>query len=82
MTSDSGSGSGFSQIFDSGSGSERKTQKPAAVDSGTPLPWPLLAKGYSAAISNPQPMVEGCVWPSLGFRYSISSLHTDNLSLF
>ena len=30
------SGSGFSQIFDSGSGSERKTQNPAAVDSGNP----------------------------------------------
>jgi len=41
----SGSGSGFSQIYDSGSGSgsERKTQNPAGVDSGTPVP-PLLKK--------------------------------------
>ena len=48
--SDSGSGSGFSQIFDtgSGSGSERKTQNPAGVDSGTPNPVPpLLAGGCS-----------------------------------
>ena len=36
--SESGSGSGFSQIFDSGSGSgsERKTQNPAGVDSVNP----------------------------------------------
>jgi len=42
--SDSGSGSGFSQIFDSGSGSgfERKTQNPAGVDSGNPDPVPPL----------------------------------------
>jgi len=33
LKSDFGSGSGFSQIFDSGS--ERKTQNPAGVDSGT-----------------------------------------------
>jgi len=34
----SDSGSGFSQIFDlgSGAGSERKTQDPAGIDSGTP----------------------------------------------
>jgi len=40
----SGSGSGFSQIFDSGSGSgsERKTQNPAGVDSGYPDPVPPL----------------------------------------
>ena len=38
----SDSGSGFSQIFDSvsGSGSERKTQKPAGVDAGNPDPVP------------------------------------------
>ena len=36
--SDSGSRSGFSRIF--GSGSERKTQNPAGVDSGTPDPVP------------------------------------------
>jgi len=37
-------GSGFSQIFDSGSGSgsERKTQNPAGVDSGNPDPVPPL----------------------------------------
>ena len=40
--SDSGSGFVFSQIFDSGSGSERKTQNPAGVDSGTPDPVPPL----------------------------------------
>ena len=33
---DSGSGSGVSQIFDSGSESERKTQNPAGIDSGNP----------------------------------------------
>jgi len=37
---DSGSGSGFSQIFDSGS--ERKTQNPAGVDSCNPDPVPPL----------------------------------------
>ena len=40
LKSDSGSGSGFSQIFDSGS--ERKTQNPAGFDSGTPYPIPPL----------------------------------------
>jgi len=37
-------GSGFSQIFDSrsGSGSQRKTQNPAGVDSGTPDSVPPL----------------------------------------
>jgi len=36
--------SGFSQIFDPGpgSGSERKTQNPAGVDSGNPDPVPPL----------------------------------------
>jgi len=29
----------FSQVFDSRSGSERKTQNPFGVDSGTPDPW-------------------------------------------
>jgi len=44
LKNDSGCGSGLSQIFDSGpgSGSERKTQNPAGVDSGTLIPWPLL----------------------------------------
>jgi len=37
---DSGSGSGFCQIFDSGS--ERKTQNPVEVDCGTPDPVPPL----------------------------------------
>jgi len=39
-----GSGSGFSQVFDSGSGSgsEWKTQHPAEVDSDTPDSWPAL----------------------------------------
>jgi len=49
MTSDSGSASGFSQIFDPGSdsGSERKTQNPSGIDSGTPDPWsPLLCTSY------------------------------------
>jgi len=35
-------GSGFSQIFDSGSRSERKTQNPVRVHSGTPDSWPPL----------------------------------------
>ena len=40
----SGSGYGFSQIFDSGSGSEseRRTQNPAGVDYGNPDPVPPL----------------------------------------
>ena len=38
----SDSRSGFSQIFDSGSGSEIKTQNPAGVDSGNPDPVPPL----------------------------------------
>jgi len=38
----SDSGSVFSQIFDSGSGSEGKTQNPAGVDSGTSDPCPPL----------------------------------------
>jgi len=38
----SGSRSGFSQIFDSGSGSVRKTQSPAGVDSGTADPWRFM----------------------------------------
>ena len=44
LKSDSGSGSDLSQIFDSGSqsGSERKTQNPAGVDSRTPDPVPPL----------------------------------------
>jgi len=43
---DSGSGSGFSQIFDSGF--ERKTQNSAVVDSGNPYPAPRLAcRGYT-----------------------------------
>ena len=37
---DSGSGSGFCQIFDSGS--ETKTQNPVEVDCGTPDPVPPL----------------------------------------
>jgi len=36
------SGSNFSQIFDFGTRSERKTQNPAGVDSGNPDPVPLL----------------------------------------
>ena len=44
LKSDFGSGSVFSQNFDSGSGcgSERITQNPAGVDSGTPDPVPPL----------------------------------------
>jgi len=38
--SDSRSVSGFSQIFDSGSGSNGKTKNPAGVDSGNPDPVP------------------------------------------
>jgi len=42
LKSDSGSWSGFSQVFDSGSGSERTMQNPAGVDSATQDPWPPL----------------------------------------
>jgi len=35
-------GLGFSQNFDSGSGSEGKMQNPSGVDSGTPDQWPPL----------------------------------------
>jgi len=43
--------SGFSQIFDSGSWSDRKTQNPAWVDSGTPDPVPLLSHTRARVIS-------------------------------
>jgi len=51
LKSESESGPGFSQIFESGSGSgfERKAQNPAGVDSATPVPWPPLV-GYSSAL--------------------------------
>ena len=42
LKSDPGSGSSFSQTFDSGS--ERKTQNPAGVDSGYPDPVPPLVR--------------------------------------
>jgi len=44
--SDSGSGSGFSQFFDSryGSGPEIKMQNPAGIDSGYPDPSPPLVR--------------------------------------
>jgi len=42
--SESRSGSGFSQNFDSGSGSERKTQNPAGFGSGNPDPVPNLVQ--------------------------------------
>jgi len=35
-------GSGFSQNFDSGLGTQRKTQNPTGVDTGTPVPVPPL----------------------------------------
>jgi len=41
------SGSGFSQIFDSGSLSEWKTQNPAGVESGYPDPVPPLIRNES-----------------------------------
>jgi len=47
LKSDSGSGSGFSQIFDSGS--KRKTQNSAGVDSGNPDPVPPLVIIYWTA---------------------------------
>ena len=42
LKSDSGSGSVFSEKFDSRSGSERKTHNPSGVDSGNPGPVPPL----------------------------------------
>jgi len=50
--SDSDSGSGFPQIFDSGSGSgsERKKQNPAGVDSGNPDPVPLLQQRWQESL--------------------------------
>jgi len=55
IKSDTGSGSVFSQIFDSGpgSGSERKTQNPAGVDSANPDPVPsLVATQTQHSLSN------------------------------
>ena len=48
LKSGSGSGSGFSQYFDcgSGSGSERKAENPAGVVSGTPDLWPPLQQRW------------------------------------
>jgi len=47
LRSDSGSGWGSSQNFDSGCGSgSKKIQNPAGVDSGTPDPWPPLRYIY------------------------------------
>ena len=53
LKSDSGSGSGFSQIFDpwSWSGSERRRQNPAGVDSSTPDPVPPLVQTTRLAAS-------------------------------
>ena len=42
----SDSGSGFHKFMGSGSGSERKMQNPAVVDSGMPDPWPLCSPAY------------------------------------
>ena len=42
LKSGSGSRTGFPQIFYSGARSDRKTQNPAGVDSGTSDPCPLL----------------------------------------
>jgi len=53
MKRDFGFESGFSQNFDSGADSERKTQDPAGDDSGTPDPWPPLRTVY-VTITNSQ----------------------------
>jgi len=50
LKSDSGSGSGFSQTFDSGSWSEQKPQNPAGVDSGSPDPVPNLVQACNVNI--------------------------------
>jgi len=52
LKSDFGSGSGFSQIFDSGSGSEQKPQNPAGVDSGSPDPVPNLVQACNVNIED------------------------------
>ena len=58
--SDSGFGCGFSQIFDFGSGSERKTKNPAGVASSNPDPVPPLA--YSRALDNRPVLVHVQPW--------------------
>ena len=54
LKSDSGSGSSFSQNFDSEPGSrcERKRKNPAGVDSGTPDPWPPLVSTFYSFVNN------------------------------
>jgi len=70
----SDSGSGFSQIFDSGSGSgfKRKTEDRAGVDSGTLYPVPLLSwtgvpectpTGFFVFLSEPVPVSKICEKP-------------------
>jgi len=60
MSSSSWSVSGFSQIFDSGSGSERKTQNPAGVGSGNPDPWPALL--HTSIAANLMQCYISCSW--------------------
>jgi len=54
---------GFSQIFDSGS--ERKTQNPAGVDSGNPDPVPPLLPKCLLILKGP-------IWIFLGGTNSLS----------
>ena len=64
----SDSGFGFSQIFDSGSGSgsERKMQNPSGVDSGTPDPWPPAGVTFSDSDSAPvQKFLNPCAGPAI-----------------
>ena len=52
LKSDAGSGSGFSQIFDSESRSEQKPQNPVGVDSGSPNPVPNLVQACNVNIED------------------------------
>ena len=52
LKSDSGSGSVFSQIFDSGSGSKWKTQNPAGGDAGYSDPAPPLVCSLHQALQS------------------------------
>ena len=69
----SDSGSGFLQIFDlgSGAGSERKTQDPAGIDSGTPDPQPPFVIDSSGPLKN---------WV-IGFVFSVTARSASALAV-
>jgi len=81
LKSDSGSGSGFSHIFDSGS--ERKTQNPARVDSGTPDPWPPLPSTHSLYQCRPTtgPRAACGPWPATAFSVARGRIQEKSSNL-